>query len=240
MQVTNPLFSQQVEQADARASAQGSERLMADAAKHGVGSELNGAHQAENPRLVDLADGNPAQDQSIQQLQQQLLGLRSQLTTQAYELQTSEAGKEYIQRLLNAVTAENKDLRSQLDRKQMLKRSTSELKHTSSSSFAKGSVAEPMQQGLLELQPATSRIPAMWLTSSSVRRSLLPEYGTAGIPYKRDDPTLQGAQSLSAPPAQDSQMLLEGQAESRTCNSSQSGETFSNFLSCPCRLLLSF
>ena len=242
VQVTNPLFSEErrVSQAAKQVPAQGSDPIMAelaDGVKHGVSSQLSGANQPENPRLVDSVDGNSAQDQSIQQLQQQIQGLHSQLTTQGSELQISEAGKEYIQRLLNAVTAENKDLRGQLNRKQLLKRSASELKHTSSSSFAKGSMAEPMQQGLLGLQLATSRIPAVWLTSSSVRRSLLPEYGATGMPYTGDDPTLQGAQSLSAPPVQELQMPLEGEGDSGLSDSSYLSQEEIYSLTYPCKLL---
>lgn len=41
-------------------------------------------------------------------------GLQLQLSAQASELQSSEAAVEYVQRLLNAMTAENGDLRKQL------------------------------------------------------------------------------------------------------------------------------
>lgn len=141
---------------------------------------------------------------TVQQLQRQLQELRSALNTQASQLQVSEAGREYIHRLLNAVTAEPNHLLTQLDSQNMLK-SASDLKHDGpGSASAKVSVAQPVPEGLLGLQPATSQISAMWLTDPSVRRSLLPKYGLEGKPYARDGPALEGAESIMGPCVADS------------------------------------
>lgn len=52
--------------------------------------------------------------QAVSQGTQQPEVSQRQLGAEASELQTSEAAVEYVQRLLNAVTAENGDLRKQL------------------------------------------------------------------------------------------------------------------------------
>lgn len=218
LQLTNPLFSQQ----DLQNPMQ-----MPDAAVDPnpsvAGDQQNNASQsgelaqAGNPSMAGVAEGSSTQ--TVLQLQQQVQGLRSELDTQASQLQTTEAGKEFVQRLLNAVTAEHNDLRNQLDRKQALKRSASELNYRPSfltgSASAKASVAEHSPQGLLGLQPMSSQIPAMWLTTPSVRRSLLTEYGPAVKPYARDGQALEGAESLLGSQAADSDLHPSREGDSR-------------------------
>lgn len=61
--------------------------------------------------------------------------LQQQLSAQASDLKSSKAAVEYVQRLLNAVTAENGDLRKQLVKHQALQQSGGDvtLQRTSSS-----------------------------------------------------------------------------------------------------------
>ena len=227
LQVTNPLFCQHEGPVAQTPGLNPSLTNSAGPPQHIVDCQLD---QAEYHTLAEPADSNPVPDLSLEQLQQQVQELHSELSTQASELQTAEAGKEYIQRLLNAVTAENKDLRSQLDRKQVLKRSASELKHSSPSQTlarAKAGLAEPLPEGLLGLRPVTSRIPAMWMTNSSVRRSLLPEYGLTGKPFVMGDMALQGAESLLNTSASEAEKDARREAESMPNEPSASGETAS-------------
>ena len=177
-------------------------------------AELADSAQTSYPSAAELAD--PARNSAstacteLQQQQKQVDALHSQLRTKASELQTAEAATEYVQRLLNAVTAENRDLRKQLDQKRILKRSVSELQHSSSSlasAKAQGLSAEHLIKGAaLGLQPGSSQISAIWASSPNVRRSLLPEYGSTE-PYMRPDQTLEGAESLMGPPGLDSTLV---------------------------------
>lgn len=185
-------------------------------------SEAN--DEGSDPSAAEMADAAPSADPSVagladsaqtsassayaeQQQQEQVDALYSQLRAKASELQTAEAATEYVQRLLNAVSAENRDLRKQLDQKRILKRSVSELQRSSSSlasAKAQGLSAEHVIKGVaLGLQPGRSQISAMWASSPSVRRSLLPEYGSSE-PYMKPDRTLEGAESLMGPPGLDS------------------------------------
>ena len=175
-------------------------------------AELADSAQTTDPSAAELADSPPnsassAYTEQQQQQQEQVEALHSQLRAKASELQTAEAATEYVQRLLNAVTAENRDLRKQLDQKRILKRSVSELQRSSSSlasAKAQGLLAEHVVKGAaLGLQPGRSEISALWASSPHVRRSLLPEYGSSE-PYMRPDQTLEGAESLMGPPGLDS------------------------------------
>jgi len=232
-QGTNSLFSQQ--------EGTGSEALIqmpvtvhelegADMAHQGVppqaanpsqsaASETNG--EGSDPSAAELADSaqtsaSSAYTEQQQQRREQVDALHSQLRAKASELLTAEAATEYVQRLLNAVSAENCDLRKQLDQKRILKRSVSELQRSSSSlasAKAQGLSAEHVIKGVaLGLHPGRSQISAMWASSPNVRRSLLPEYGS-GEPYVRPDQTLEGAESLIGPPGLDS-TLAESHSDS--------------------------
>ena len=237
LQVTNPLFSQQ-----------GSEVLQSPTqmphaavspnpgmaglgnAQHDSASQSVDLDHARNPSMAGLAEGSSAP--SVLQLQQQVQGLRSELNTQASQLQTSEAGKEYMQRLLNIITAEHNDLKNRLEDKQVLEQTMSNLKQNPSfltgSATAAMDMAESVPQDLVGLQPATSQIPAMWLTNPSVRRSLLPEYVPAGKPYGRDGPTLEGAESIMGPHAAESYGQSSREADSGFSEVSLSGESVSS------------
>ena len=235
LQLTNPLFSQQGTEVlqnprqmpDAAVWPNPSMAESAHAQQDSASQSVNFDH-ARNPR--QKAEGSSAT--SIQRLQQQVQGLRSELDTQASQLQTSEAGKDYIQRLLNAVTAEHNDLKNWLEGKQVQEQTASNLKQNPSllqgSAGAKVDMAEPVPQGLLGLQPATSQIPAVWLTNPSVCRSLLAEYGPAGKPYERDGPTLEGAESIMGPRADESYLHASREADSRLSEVSLSGESASS------------
>lgn len=208
MQVTNPLFSQQ----EAVQTHSRDRRLDAGVAEPANPAQSDNPSQSQpagstnqdlTPSMAELAD--PAQHLSPdceQNLQQQIDSLHSQLSAQASRLQTSEAAKEYVQRLLKAVSTENHEFRKQLDRKQILKRSASDLHDSSSSpagsAKAKGVMAEPVIKGMLGLQPVTSQIAALWASTPSVRRSLLPEYGMLK-PFGTPGQTLIGAESLVGP-----------------------------------------
>lgn len=238
LQLSNPLFSEQ----DTEILL--NPRQMLDAAvcpsmaeladeQHNEASQSVSIDHARNPSMARLAERSSAI--SVQQLQQQVQGLRSELDTQASQLQTSEAAKEYMQRLLTAVTAEHNDLRFRLEGKQVLDRTASDLKQNPSfltgSAHAKVDMAEPEPQGMLGLQPAISQIPAMWLTTPSVRQSLLTEYGPAekpcgqaGKPYGRDGPALEGAESIMGPHASE---LLSREVDSRLSEVSLSGQSAS-------------
>ncbi|KAL0026858.1 hypothetical protein WJX77_006968 [Trebouxia sp. C0004] len=181
-------------------------------------AELADSAQNSDPKAAELADPaqNSASSASTEQQQEQVDALHSQLRAKASELQTAEAATEYVQQLLNAVSAENRDLRKQLDQKRILKRSVSELQRSSSSlAFAniQGLSAEHVSKGVaLGLQPGRSQISAMWASSPSVRRSLLPEYGSSE-PYVRPEQALEGAESLMGLPGSDS-MLAEFHSDS--------------------------
>ena len=236
LQLTNPLFSQQgtevlqnpVQMPDAAESPSPSMAGSANSQQNCASQSVNFDH-ARNSSMAGLAEGSSAT--SVQQLQQQVQGLRSELDSQALQLQTSEAGKEYIQRLLNVVTAEHSDLKNLLEGKQVLKQTASNLKQNSSfltgSAGAKVDMAEPVPQGLLGLQPATSQIPAMWLTTPGVRRSLLTEYGPAGKPYGGDGPTLEGAESIMGPRAAELYWHASREADSTLSEVSLSGQSVS-------------
>lgn len=236
LHLTNPMFSQQDD------GLSQNPKQMPEAS---VGLSLNMAEPADdqqictsqsakvkhlrNPSMAEgLAESSSAL--TVQQLQRQLQELHSALNTQASQLQASEAGREYIHRLLNAVTAEPNQL-TQLDSQNMLKQSASDPKHgrpfSTGSAIAKVSVAEPVPEGLLGLQPATSQISAMWLTDPSVRRSLLPEYGLEGKPYARDGPTLEGAESIMGPHVADSSMHPGREVDSLRSEASTSGKSVS-------------
>lgn len=203
--------------AASRANDEGSDPSAAELAKCAQTSdpsaaELADSAQTTDPSAAELADPPPnsassAYTEQQQQQQEQVEALHSQLRAKASELQTAEAATEYVQRLLNAVTAENRDLRKQLDQKRILKRSVSELQRSSSSlasAKAQGLLAEHVVKGAaLGLQPGRSEISALWASSPHVRRSLLPEYGSSE-PYMRPDQTLEGAESLMGPPGLDS------------------------------------
>ena len=206
----NPLFRQQdiaspAHSASATDSVLMASPVMAESLHSVQTSNASQSQQADdnqgpNPSLADLAELPHSPRPTLeQQLQQQVGALHSQLKTQSSELQTSEAATEYVQRLLNAVSAENRDLRKQLDKKQILKRSASELQHASAclagSAKAKGALAEPSARVSAGLQPATSQIAAMWVTTPNVRRSLMPEYGQSE-PYMGPGQALEGAVSL--------------------------------------------
>ena len=199
--------------------------------QHNSASQSVNLGRARNPSMAGLAEGSSA---SVQELQQQVQGLRSQLDTQALQMQTTEAGKEHIQSLLDAVTAEHNNLKNRLEGKQLLEQTASSLKENPSfltgSAGAKVDMAEPVAQGLLGLQPATSQIPAMWLTTPSVRRSLLTEYGPAGNAYGRDGPRLEGPVSISimGAHAADSYWHQNRAADSRLSEVSLSGESASS------------
>ena len=216
LQLTNPLFSQQDLQNPTQMPDASVDPSMAGDQQNSA-SQSGELAQAGNPSMAGVAEGSSTQ--TVLQLQQQVQGLRSELDTQASQLQTSEAGKEFVQRLLNAATAEHNDLRNELDRKQALKRSASELNHRPSfltgSASAKACMAEHSPQGLLGLQPMSSQIPAMWLTTPSVRRSLLTEYGPAVKPYARDGQALEGAESLLGSQAADSDLHPSREGDSR-------------------------
>ena len=237
LQCTNPLFSQQegtgseasiqmpVTTHESEDADMAHQVMPAQAANHSqsAASETNGkgsdpdaaaladSAQTSDPSAAELAD--PAQTSASgayteqQQEQQQVDALHSQLRAKASGLQTAEAATEYVQRLLNAVTAENRDVRKQLDQKQIVKRSVSELQRSSSSlasAKAQSLSAEHVMKGAaLGLQPGRSEISAMWASSPHVRRSLLREYGSSE-PYMRPDQTLEGAESLMGPPGLDS------------------------------------
>ena len=222
LQCTNPLFSQQegtgseppiqmpvtVHESD---DADMAHRVMpAQAANPSKSAPVTNG-EGSDPSAAELADSAWTSDPSActeqQQQQEQVDALHSQLRAKASELQTAEAATEYVQRLLNAVGAENHDLRKQLDQKRILKRSVSELQRSSSSlasAKAQGLSAEHVIKHVaLGLQPGGSQISAMWASSPNVRRSLLPEYGSSE-PYMRPDQTLEGAESLIGPPGLDS------------------------------------
>lgn len=232
LQLTNPLFSQQDTEA-----VQNPRQIPVPILSPSL-VESADDQQISDGGLVNLdhaRNSNTAEDSSdfsIQQLQQQVQGLRSELSTQASQLQTSEAGKEYIQRLLNAVTAEHSMLRNQLDSKQELEQSALDLKQDTTcltgSASAKGDMAEHVPQGLLGLQSGTSQIPAMWLTTPSVRRSLLTEYGPEGKPYGCDGPTLEGADSIMGLYAADSYLQQSREADSKLGELPSSGESVSS------------
>ena len=197
LQVTNPVYRQQ----DGLASVAAVQMPGASQAPNPNMAAASNTAELANPSMAEPADAAAILELSSQQLKQQISSLHSQLSSQASELQTAEAATEYVQRLLNAVSVENRDLRVQLDRKQILKRSSSELQRSSSSlGSAKALLAQPVAKGLLGLQPATSQIAAMWATSPSVRRSLLPEYGM-GKPHPSPGQSLEGAESLVGPSA---------------------------------------
>lgn len=215
--VTNPLFTQQdyVESSpQAPGSHQGfTDPSMAQGSAHsthpGQSRDLEHCDEGVDPSVAEqaVAAGTLSPSTSTeQQLQQQIQSLNLQLSTNESELQTSEAATEYVQRLLNAVSGENRDLRKQLDHKQRL-HSASELQRSSSSLAASakthGVMAEHVTKGLASgLQAGTSQIAALWATSPTVRRSLLSEYGT-DEPYVGPGRTLEGAESLLDPPASD-------------------------------------
>ena len=236
LQCTNPLFSQQegtgsqasiqmpttvreskdadmahqVKPAQAVNAEQSAASRANDEGSDPSAAELADSAQTTDPSAAELADPPPNSASSAyteQQQQEQVEALHSQLRAKASELQTAEAATEYVQRLLNAVTAENRDLRKQLDQKRILKRSVSELQRSSSSlasAKAQGLLAEHVVKGAaLGLQPGRSEISALWASSPHVRRSLLPEYGSSE-PYMRPDQTLEGAESLMGPPGLDS------------------------------------
>ena len=208
----NPLFGQHDSMSPAYTasvtdSVQIASPVMAEASQSPQTDVMNESQQSEgrgpNPSLAEAAELAQGLRPSLeQQLQQQVGALHSQLQTQSSELKTSEAATEYVQRLLNAVSAENRDLRKQLDKKQILKRSASELQHASAfllgSAKAKGALAEPPARVSAGLQPASSQIAAMWVTTPSVRRSLMPDYGQSQ-PYMRPGQALEGAVSLVSP-----------------------------------------
>ena len=228
-QVINPLFSQgeeeegleseqsamqpslpkQTENDGVPDAAEEAQALMWSRATSSCPNEAQSCPEEEEE---EGADAPQALDHG--QLQAQIQSLHSKLSAQASELQTAEAATEYVQRLLNAVTAENGDLRKKLEQRQPPLLVASELHHSRSSPTGGvkdfGHFAQPAMKGLqaLELQPATSQIAAMWASiSPSVRRSLLPEYGT-GEPYPSRG--LQGAESLLSPPASTSETLQDG------------------------------
>ena len=198
--------------AASRANDEGSDPSAAELGKCAQTSdpsaaELADSAQTTDPSAAELADPPPnsassAYTEQQQQQQEQVEALHSQLRAKASELQTAEAATEYVQRLLNAVTAENRDLRKQLDQKRILKRSVSELRR-SSSSLASATAEHVVKGAALGLQPGRSEISALWASSPHVRRSLLPEYGSSE-PYMRPDQTLEGAESLMGPPGLDS------------------------------------
>lgn len=187
-----------------------SQSAASEATDEGSDPRAADSAQTSDPSAAELAD--PPQNSASsayteQQQQEQVEALHSQLRAKASELQTAEAATEYVQRLLNAVSAENHDLRKQLDQKRILKQSVSELQRSSSSlasAKAQDLLAEHVIKGAaLGLQPGTSQISALWASSPNVRRSLLPEYGSSE-PYMRPDQTLEGAESLMGPPGLDS------------------------------------
>jgi len=203
------------ESAASEASGKGSDPNAAELADSARTSDPNAAELADSAQtsdpsaaeLANFAQTSASSAYTEQQQQEQVDALHSQLRAKASELQTAEAATEYVQRLLNAVSAENRDLRKQLDQKRILKRSVSELQRSSSSlasAKAQGLSAEHVIKGVaLGLQPGRSEISAMWASSPNVRRSLLPEYGSSE-PYMRPDKTLEGAESLMGPPGLDS------------------------------------
>jgi len=236
LQCTNPLFSQQegtgsqasiqmpvtvhgsddtdmAHQVMPAQAASPSESAASEASGEGsdpIAAKLADSAQTSDPSVADSAQisaSSACTEQQQQQQQEQVDALQSQLRGKASELQTAEAATEYVQRLLNAVSAENRDLRKQLDQKRILKRSVSELQRSSSSLASakpQGLSAEHVIKGVaLGLQPGRSEISAMWANSPNVRRSLLPEYGSSE-PYMRPDKTLEGAESLMGPPGLDS------------------------------------
>ena len=245
LQCTNPLFSQQegtgseppikmpvtvhesedadmarqVMPAQAANPSQSAASEANDEGSDPSAAELADSAQTSDPSAAVLADSAQTSASSActeQQQQEQVDALHSQLRAKASELQTAEAATEYVQRLLNAVSAENRDLRKQLDQKRILKHSISELQRSSSSlasAKAQGLSAEHVIKGAaLGLQPGRSQISAMWASSPNVRRSLLLEYGSSE-PYMRPDQTLEGAESLIGPSGLDS-TLAESHSDS--------------------------
>jgi len=230
-QGTNPLFSQQEgtgSEASIRMPVTVHELEGADMAhqvmppqaanpSQSAASETKG--EGSDPSAAEVADSAQTSASSAyteQQQREQVDALHSQLRAKASELQTAEAATEYVQRLLNAVSAENPDLMKQLDQKRILKRSVSELQRSSSSlasAKAQGLSAEHVIKDVaLGLQPGRSQVPAMWASSPNVCRSLLPEYRSSE-PYVRPDQTLEGAESLIGPPGLDS-TLAESHSDS--------------------------
>lgn len=216
--VTNPLFTQQ-DCAESSPQVPGPHQgltnpSMAQGSAHsihpGQSQASENCDEGIDPNVAEQAVAAQALSPSTsaeQQLQQQIQSLNLQLSTKASELQTSEAATEYVQRLLNAVSGENRDLRKQLDHKQRLLHSASEVQHSSSflaaSAKSHGEMAEHVTKGLASgLQAGTSQIAALWAISPTVRRSLLSEYGTEE-PYVGPSRTLEGAESLLDPPALD-------------------------------------
>ena len=249
MQVTNPLFSQQ----EAVQTHSPDRRLDAGMAEPANPAQCDNRSQSQpagstnqdlTPSMAELADPDQHLSPGCEQNpQQQIDSLHSQLSAQASKLQTSEAATEYIQRLLNAVSTENHEFRKQLDRKQILKRSASELYDSSSSpagsAKAKGVMAEPVIKGTLGLQPVTSQIAALWASTPSVRRSLLPEYGMLK-PYGTPGQALIGAESLVGP---SDSVLTESHSDSvsdqaRHCPSNSEPDELQQLLTQPLSLLL--
>lgn len=234
LQLTNPIFSHQgdgvlqnpmqVPEADEDLSPSMAEPT--DDQQRFVSHSAKGNH-IRNPGMAEgLTESDSAL--TILQLQQQLQELRSALDTQASQLQNSDAEREYIRRLLNAVTVEPNSLSHQLDSQHMLKQASPDPKHESlflsGSAGSKVRVAEAVPEGLVGLQPATSHISATWLTDPSVRRNLLPEYGLEVKPYARDGPALEGAESIMGPHVAESSMHVGKEADSLLSEASVSGE----------------